>query len=175
MPTYVCSAATGRLTPTQKTEIVRSITAVHHEETGAPRYLVQVIFHDIAPGNHYVAGLPAPADQIWIRADIRGGRTDEQKRKMLRRMMQDIGRASGAAEDAFGSTCATFPQRISRSTAASCRPPGRRTHGSRRYPMPCGKGSGPWPDKLETLESMSDVVVEPLGFTGTAEPKKGAC
>jgi len=59
-----------------------------------------VIFHDIAPGNHYVAGLPAPADQIWIRADIRGGRTDEQKRKMLRRMMQDVGRASGAAEDA---------------------------------------------------------------------------
>ena len=32
MPTYVCSAATGRLTPTQKAEIVRSITAIHHEE-----------------------------------------------------------------------------------------------------------------------------------------------
>ena len=41
MPTYACSAATGRLTPVQKTEIVRSITAIHHEETGAPRYLVQ--------------------------------------------------------------------------------------------------------------------------------------
>jgi phenylpyruvate tautomerase PptA (4-oxalocrotonate tautomerase family) len=100
MPTYVCSAATGRLTPVQKTEIVRSITAIHHEETGAPRYLVQVIFHDVAPGNHYVAGRPAPADQIWIRADIRGGRTDAQKSQMLRRIMQDVGRASGAAEDA---------------------------------------------------------------------------
>jgi phenylpyruvate tautomerase PptA (4-oxalocrotonate tautomerase family) len=30
MPTYVCSAATGRLTPVQKTEIVCSITAIHH-------------------------------------------------------------------------------------------------------------------------------------------------
>jgi phenylpyruvate tautomerase PptA (4-oxalocrotonate tautomerase family) len=127
MPTYVCSAATGRLTPTQKTEIVRSITAVHHEETGAPRYLVQVIFHDVAPGNHYVAGRQAPAE---------GPAAPPRTR--------------------FGSTCATFPQRISRSTAASCRPPGRRTHGSRRYPMPCGKGSGPWPDKLETLESIGD-------------------
>jgi phenylpyruvate tautomerase PptA (4-oxalocrotonate tautomerase family) len=38
-----------RLTRIQKTEIVRSITAIHHEKTGAPRYLVQVIFHDLAP------------------------------------------------------------------------------------------------------------------------------
>ena len=44
MPTYACSAAAGRLTPTQKLEIVQSITAIHHEETGAPRYFVQVIF-----------------------------------------------------------------------------------------------------------------------------------
>jgi phenylpyruvate tautomerase PptA (4-oxalocrotonate tautomerase family) len=100
MPTYVCSAALGRLTPVQKTEIAQSIAATHHEETDAPRYLVQVIFHDVAPGNHYVAGRLAPADQIWIRADIRGGRTDEQKSRMLRRIMQDVGRASCAAEDA---------------------------------------------------------------------------
>jgi phenylpyruvate tautomerase PptA (4-oxalocrotonate tautomerase family) len=44
MPTYVCSAATARLTLVQKTEIVRSITDTHHEETGTPRCLVQVIF-----------------------------------------------------------------------------------------------------------------------------------
>jgi phenylpyruvate tautomerase PptA (4-oxalocrotonate tautomerase family) len=49
MPTYACSAAAGRLTPGQKVEIVQSITAIHHEETGAPRYLVQVIFYDIDP------------------------------------------------------------------------------------------------------------------------------
>ena len=100
MPIYVCTAALGRLTPVQKTEIAKGITAIYHEETGAPGYLVQVIFYDIAPGNHYVAGRPAPADQIWIRADIRGGRTDEQKSQMLRRIMQGVGRASGAAEDA---------------------------------------------------------------------------
>ena len=75
------------------------MTAIHHDETGAPRYLVQVIFQDVAPGDHYVGGQPAPADQIWIRADIRGGRTDEQS-QMLRRIMQDVARASGGAEDA---------------------------------------------------------------------------
>ena len=62
MPTYVCSAAIGRLTPVQKAEIVRSITAIQHEETGAPRYLVQVIFYDLAPDSHYVAGQLAPAN-----------------------------------------------------------------------------------------------------------------
>src|SRR5260370_5058212 len=100
MPTYVCSAGIGRLTPVQKAEIVRSITAFHHEETGAPRYLVQVIFYDLAPDSHYVAGQLAPADQIWVRGDIRGGRTNEQKSQMLRRIMQCVGRASGGAEDA---------------------------------------------------------------------------
>src|ERR1700724_1132613 len=71
MPTYACSAATGRLTPTQRVEIVQSITAIHHEETGAPRYFVQVIFYDIAYANHYIAGQLAPAGQMWIRGDIR--------------------------------------------------------------------------------------------------------
>jgi phenylpyruvate tautomerase PptA (4-oxalocrotonate tautomerase family) len=78
MPTYACSAAAGRLTPAQKLEIVQSITAIHHGETGAPRYLVQVIFYDIAPANHYIAGQLAPAGQIWICGDIRDGRTQEQ-------------------------------------------------------------------------------------------------
>lgn len=99
MPTYVCSAAIGRLTSGQKAEIVRSITAIHHQETGAPRYLVQVIFYEVASGSHYIAGRPAPADQIWIRADIRVGRTGEQKSHMLHRIMQDVGKASGAADE----------------------------------------------------------------------------
>jgi phenylpyruvate tautomerase PptA (4-oxalocrotonate tautomerase family) len=100
MPTYVCSAAVGRLTPAQKAEIVNRIATIHHEETGAPRYLVLVIFHDLAPGNCYLGDRPAPADQIWIRGDIRSGRTNEQKSQMLRRIMHDVGRASGATEDA---------------------------------------------------------------------------
>ena len=36
----------------------------------------------------------------WVRGDIRGGRTNEQKSQMLRRIMQGVGSASGAAEDA---------------------------------------------------------------------------
>jgi phenylpyruvate tautomerase PptA (4-oxalocrotonate tautomerase family) len=43
-----------------------SITAIHHEKTGAPRYLIQEIFYAVAPDSHYVIGRPAPANQIWI-------------------------------------------------------------------------------------------------------------
>src|SRR5262249_55406331 len=99
MPTYVCSAAGGRRTPGQKTEKVRSITAPHNEETGAPPHLVQHIFYDVAPDSHYLAGRLAPANQIWVRGDIRSGRTNDQKSQMLRRIMQDLGKASGAAEE----------------------------------------------------------------------------
>jgi hypothetical protein len=38
-------------------------------------------------------------DQIWVRADIRSGRTNEQKSQMLRRIMQEVGRISGVAEE----------------------------------------------------------------------------
>lgn len=99
MPTYACSAAAGRLTPAQKVEIVQSITAIHHEETGAPRYLVQVIFYDIAPGNHYIGGQLAPAGQMWIRGDIRDGRTEEQKSRMISRILQEVSRTTEIGED----------------------------------------------------------------------------
>jgi phenylpyruvate tautomerase PptA (4-oxalocrotonate tautomerase family) len=86
MPIYVCSAATGRLTPVQKTEIARSITDIYHEVTGAPRYFVRVMFHDVAPGNNYVAGRPAPADQISIRCDTRSGKCMSRSAHSERRM-----------------------------------------------------------------------------------------
>ena len=101
MPTFVCSASTGRLTPVQKTEIARGITDIYHEVTGAPRYYVQVIFHDVAPGNNYVAGQPAPADKMVIRCDTRSGKTNEQRSQMVRRIMQNVAKASGADEDAL--------------------------------------------------------------------------
>lgn len=37
----------------------------------------------------------ASSDQIWIRADIRGGRTIEQKTKMIDRIMNSASEATG--------------------------------------------------------------------------------
>jgi len=109
MPLYTCTATLGRLTPAQKTDIAESITAIYHEETGAPGYLVQVIFYDIAPGNHYLAGRPAPADEISIRCDTRSGKTDTEKSRMLRRITERVAKASGAAEDAVSVLLCELP------------------------------------------------------------------
>jgi phenylpyruvate tautomerase PptA (4-oxalocrotonate tautomerase family) len=60
------TGAAGRLTLVNKTQIVRSTTAIHDEKTGAPRYRIQLIFYAVAQDSHYLIGQPAPANQIWI-------------------------------------------------------------------------------------------------------------
>lgn len=99
MPIYFCTAAEGRLTSGQKTEIAKAITTIYNEETGAPRYLVQVIFNDVAPGNHYIAGQVGSVDRIWVRCDTRSGKTDAEKNGMIRRILKDVAGICGLDED----------------------------------------------------------------------------
>ena len=47
-------------------KVVESITAMHSEETGAPRYLVQVIFYEVDAHAHYIGGKEAPEEQNRI-------------------------------------------------------------------------------------------------------------
>jgi phenylpyruvate tautomerase PptA (4-oxalocrotonate tautomerase family) len=96
MPTYVCWSRAGQLSPEQRQRIATAITTVHHEAAKAPRYFVQVIFNDIVPDAHFISGKPAPDTQIWIRADIRAGRTQEQKDALLTRIAADVSEISGA-------------------------------------------------------------------------------
>jgi phenylpyruvate tautomerase PptA (4-oxalocrotonate tautomerase family) len=107
MPNFVCSAPLGRLMPVQKTAIAQKITDIHHEETGGARYMVEVIFHDLASPN--IAGRPAPADQICIRGDTRSGKTNEQKNQMVGRLMRDVARASGGSEEAVSVVLCELP------------------------------------------------------------------
>ncbi|KAL6892030.1 4-oxalocrotonate tautomerase [Trichoderma evansii] len=95
MPTYVCTTATNRLTPEQKRSVVEVITTAHVEATGAPRFVVQVIFNEIAAGQHYINEIPVSSDQIWIRADIRAGRTEEQTRDIISRITNLGSEATG--------------------------------------------------------------------------------
>lgn len=99
MPTYEFSASAGRLSVGQREEIVRSVTAIHHEETGAPAYFVQVIFYDLAPATHYIAGQAASPGQIWVRAQMRAGRTAEQKARIIMRILEDVSRISGSSKE----------------------------------------------------------------------------
>jgi phenylpyruvate tautomerase PptA (4-oxalocrotonate tautomerase family) len=86
MPTYVCTAAVNRLTADQKQAIAKVLATAHAEETHVPPYIVQVIFNELLPGKHFINGYPVGPDQIWIRGDIRAGRTDAQKTAIVTRM-----------------------------------------------------------------------------------------
>ena len=90
MPTYVCWARAGQLSPDQRQRIAKSITEIHHDVALAPRYFVQVIFNELEPHSHYVGGAEAEPNHIWIRADIRSGRTQEQKGRLLTRIVDDV-------------------------------------------------------------------------------------
>jgi phenylpyruvate tautomerase PptA (4-oxalocrotonate tautomerase family) len=90
MPTCLCYAAANQLTSEQKTAIADAITSAHGEEALAPRYLVQVIFHDVELSDHYIGAKPASIHHIWIRADIRAGRTEAQKSKLQSRIVREL-------------------------------------------------------------------------------------
>lgn len=89
MPTYSFWSRAGLLAPEQRARIARAVTEIHHEAGRAPRYFVQVIFNVLTPRSHFIAGDDAPRDQIWVRADIRAGRTPEQKREIMTRIIAE--------------------------------------------------------------------------------------
>jgi len=95
MPTYTCSALAGRLTPVAKRDIANAITAVHHETTGAPTFFAQVLFADIAPENYFVGGVPLRSDQIFVRGEIRAGRSAKDKHNLISRLIQAVCEAAG--------------------------------------------------------------------------------
>ncbi len=95
MPTYVLHSISNQLNATQKADIVDKVTQIHHEETGAPAYLVGVIFSEVIPGNWFINRRPVPREQIWIRADIRSGRTDAQKTRLCHRLTMECAEVAG--------------------------------------------------------------------------------
>lgn len=99
MPTYTISTA-NELTTEQRAKIAASVTAIHQVEATAPRYFVQVIFYKVEPGSMFISGETAPLDHIWVRADIRAGRTKEQKARILQRIMQETSEILEISEQA---------------------------------------------------------------------------
>lgn len=90
MPTYTCWSQQSKLSATAKRRIAEAITDAHHELAKAPRYLVQVLFTEVEPASHFIGGRVAPDNQVWIRADIRSGRTHKQKEDLLLRLTQEV-------------------------------------------------------------------------------------
>ncbi|MEY4207975.1 MAG: hypothetical protein RLZZ20_1127 [Pseudomonadota bacterium] len=83
MPTYVVTAAAGRLSKQQKSDLAASITKIHCTVTGAPAYFAQVLFNDVPEGNYFIAGKPLTEDIVFIHGQIRAGRDLEVKQRIM--------------------------------------------------------------------------------------------
>lgn len=92
MPTYTCWSTVDTIPAEARQRIAQAITELHHDVAVAARFSVQVLFNDLAPASIYVAGQQAQAGHVWIRADIRAGRTGEQKHELLDRIGTEVAR-----------------------------------------------------------------------------------
>ena len=100
MPTYVCSVPAGSLTISQKTGVAEAIARIHNEATGAPQFLVQVIIDENQSRDRFLGG-QLTTNHIWIRGDIRAGRTEEQRKKLMLNIVRDVSQITGVNEDSI--------------------------------------------------------------------------
>jgi phenylpyruvate tautomerase PptA (4-oxalocrotonate tautomerase family) len=97
VPTYVCSVPAKKLTSSQKSEIAKSISNRHSEATGAPPFFVQVVISE-TEHDRYLGGQKT-SDHIWVRSDIRAGRTETAREKMMLKIMEDISRITQISQE----------------------------------------------------------------------------
>ena len=95
MPTYTVTCPAGRLSGEHKRLIAAKITSAHSQGTGAPMFFAQVIFSEVAEGDHYLGGEPLSGDQIFIHGQIRAGRSAQIKTDLMMRIVGDVGAATG--------------------------------------------------------------------------------
>src|ERR1700722_12418477 len=95
MPTYHCTAPAGLLDAARKAAIAAAITRIHNAVTGAASFFAQVIFTDVAKGNHFMGGAPLASDQIFIHGFIRAGRSVPDREKLVTDMVAAIADLAG--------------------------------------------------------------------------------
>ena len=95
MPTYHCISPAGLLGAGQKSAIAAEITRIHNAVTGAASFFAQVIYTDVAKGNHFMGGAPLAADQIFVHGFIRAGRSVPDRQRLVTEMVTAIAGLSG--------------------------------------------------------------------------------
>jgi phenylpyruvate tautomerase PptA (4-oxalocrotonate tautomerase family) len=89
MPTYVISLAKNLVNDAQKSAIAEAISRVQNESTGAPSYFVQVVFEEKEPSNRFLGG-SLEEKHVWVRGDIRAGRTEAQRAALILSIMRQV-------------------------------------------------------------------------------------
>jgi phenylpyruvate tautomerase PptA (4-oxalocrotonate tautomerase family) len=98
MPTYVCAVPPKLLSDQQKDRIALAIGRRHSEATGAPSYFAQVVIEENTSARRYLGGKPSDG-HIWIRGDVRAGRSEEVRRALIVSIAQDVGAIAKVPQD----------------------------------------------------------------------------
>jgi phenylpyruvate tautomerase PptA (4-oxalocrotonate tautomerase family) len=96
----VCSVPPKTLSEDQKAQIAVAISRRHSEATGAPSFFVQVIVEESESAKRYLGGEPTD-DHIWIRGDIRAGRSEEVRGQLMLNIMRDVSAIASVREEAI--------------------------------------------------------------------------
>jgi phenylpyruvate tautomerase PptA (4-oxalocrotonate tautomerase family) len=99
MPIYQCYSPPGLLSESMKARIAHEITNIHTNATGAPELFVNVLFHQIAGGDCFVARKPATNSYLF--GAIRHGRDVVTRQTMLREFSRMWMRVTGQPEAEF--------------------------------------------------------------------------
>jgi phenylpyruvate tautomerase PptA (4-oxalocrotonate tautomerase family) len=96
MPVYQCYSPKGLLSDSAKATIADEITTIHTNATGAPELYVNVLFHEVAQGDCFVARKRSTHSYIF--GAIRHGRDLKTRQAMLREFSQMWTRVTGQSE-----------------------------------------------------------------------------
>jgi phenylpyruvate tautomerase PptA (4-oxalocrotonate tautomerase family) len=97
MPFYRCITLVGTLAQEQKEEIVRDITRIHCETTGALARFVQIQFEEVKPSDVFQNGRPSRA--VRLHGRIRAGRDADTKDRLLQAYTDLIVRVARVSVD----------------------------------------------------------------------------
>jgi phenylpyruvate tautomerase PptA (4-oxalocrotonate tautomerase family) len=89
VPTYVCSVPPTSLSDDQKDQIAAAIGRRHSEATGAPSFFVQVVIEESDTTRRYLGG-KLSGGHIWIRGDIRAGRSEAVRSALILAITEDV-------------------------------------------------------------------------------------
>jgi phenylpyruvate tautomerase PptA (4-oxalocrotonate tautomerase family) len=109
MPIYTVTAPAGSLTDAQKKSIAEAITRIHVEVTDAPSEFVNTLFNYVGATDQYVAGVPS--SPILIFGHIREGRSDADKQRLLKEIVQACAEITDRGLAEFGMAIRDIPSK----------------------------------------------------------------
>tara|TARA_B100000963_G_scaffold187490_1_gene163173 strand:+ start:799 stop:1239 length:441 start_codon:yes stop_codon:yes gene_type:complete len=99
VPTYTVKYSNFILSSNQKKRIAEGITQVHKKTTGANTYFAQVIFSDNKKNDHFMGGKFVKDKQLFLHGEIRAGRSNEIKNKLIKGLRSSLVKNSGLSKD----------------------------------------------------------------------------